>query len=82
VSKGQGHKIKTIQTEETKMKRIETIAKKMIETGSTEYRTAKYTYRIKDRIDENGDGYYSLERAENWRLEAFSDNSWERLMRV
>ena len=64
------------------MKRIEAIAKKMIETGSTEYRTAKYTYRIKDRIDKNGDGYYSLERAENWRLEAFSDNSWERLMRV
>ena len=64
------------------MKRIETIAKKMIETGSTEYRTAKYTYRIKDRIDENGDGYYSLERAENWRLEAFPDNSWVSLMRV
>ena len=69
-------------TEETKMKRIETIAKKMIETGSTEYRTAKYTYRIKDRIDENGDGYYSLECTENWHLEAFPDNSWESLMRV
>ena len=64
------------------MKRFEAIAKKMIANGSTEYRTAKYTYRIKDRIDENGDGYYSLERAENWRIEAFPGNNWESLMRV
>lgn len=67
------------------MKRFEAIAKKMIANGSTKYRTAKYTYRIKDRIDENGDGYYCLMRIENWRLEidyAFSDNYWENLMRV
>ena len=29
------------------MKRFEAIAKKMIANGSTEYRTAKYTYRMK-----------------------------------
>lgn len=64
------------------MKRFETIAKKMIANGSTEYRTAKYTYSIRDRIDENGNYYYCLMRAENWCLEAFSDNSWESLMRI
>ena len=36
------------------MKRFEAIAKKMIANGSIEYRAAKYTYSIRERIDENG----------------------------